>query len=133
MGLFPVHRVKSASGSVDPIGMATWTLANLSTEGAWLLILGIALWMVLMCLKTLGHGYHTAVRWQNLKVEAHNLRLRHKRDLNEMKRAAVKKEAVKRKIDVAAIESEVQSEMAEPSPTDATDESADTESMAQAA
>ena len=75
-------------------------LANLSPEHAWLIIALIAAWMVLMCLKTLGHGYYSAVCWHNLKVQAHDMRLRHENELKDMRRKTILREARKRDIDV---------------------------------
>lgn len=80
--------------------METLILANVGPEHAWLIIAIIAAWMVLMCLKTLGHGYYTAVCWHNLKVQAHNLRIRHENEIKDMKRSTILKEAKKRNIDV---------------------------------
>lgn len=72
---------------MDMLILATW-----SPEHTCLIIALIAAWMVLMCLKTLGHGYFTAVCWHNLKVQAHDLRIRHENELRDMKHKAVLKE-----------------------------------------
>ena len=66
--------------------MNSLMLASLSGDDALLISAGIAAVMVLMCLKTLGHGYYTAVCWHNLRVEAQRLRIKHDGELEEFER-----------------------------------------------
>ncbi len=49
----------------------------------------IGAWLVLMCLKTIGHGYDAAVQIHNLRVAAQRLRLRYDREVQSMKREAI--------------------------------------------
>jgi hypothetical protein len=51
---------------------------------AWVLIVVIAAWMVLGCLKAIGYGYYNAVLWHNLRIQVHNLRIEQKRRLTEL-------------------------------------------------
>lgn len=66
-----------------------------SAGSAWVLLIAavIAAGLVLLCLRALGHNLFQAVRWHNLKVEAHNLRLRQQRELMALRRQAIVKEA----------------------------------------
>jgi len=50
----------------------------------WWVVLAVAAWLVLMCLKAIGKDIDHAVRWHDLKVEAHGLRLRQQRRLKEL-------------------------------------------------
>ena len=74
------------------------TLAFLTPEHLYLGVTVISLWLVLMCLKTLGHGYYMSVCWHNLKVETHNLRIKHERDLRELRAESMAKAIRKQQI-----------------------------------
>lgn len=74
------------------------TLAYLSPEYKFLGVAVIAAWLVLMCLKTIGHGYFMSVCWHNLKVETHNLRIQHERDLRTLQAESVAKAIRKQQI-----------------------------------
>ncbi len=78
--------------------MEAITLAYLSPEYKFMGVAVISAWMVLMCLKTIGHGYYTSVCWHNLKVETHNLRIQHEKDLRELQAESVAKVARKHQI-----------------------------------
>lgn len=74
------------------------TLAILiSPHNVWIAVAVISIWMVLMCLKIIGNSYYTAVSWHNLKVQAHDLRLDHLRDLKALRADNLSKEARKHK------------------------------------
>ena len=85
--------------------MATITLAYLSPEYRFLGVAVISAWLVLMCLKTIGHGYYMSVCWHNLKVETHNLRIQHERELRELKAESIVKAARKLQIQQNPIKS----------------------------
>lgn len=74
------------------------TLAYLSPEHKFIGVVVISAWLVLMCLKTLGHGYYMSVCWHNLKVETHNLRIQHERELRALKAESVAKAVRKQQI-----------------------------------
>ena len=74
------------------------TLALLAPEYKLMAVAVISTWLVLMCLKTLGHGYYMSVCWHNLKVETHNLRLQHERDLCALEAESVAKAVRKQQI-----------------------------------
>ncbi len=90
--------IKSSFPGVDAGVMEALTLAYLSPEYRFLGVAVISAWLVLMCLKTIGHGYFMSVRWHNLKVETHNLRLRHERELRELQGESVLKTVRKQQI-----------------------------------
>ncbi|MCZ6835594.1 MAG: hypothetical protein O7G85_07455 [Planctomycetota bacterium] len=75
-----------------------------SGGGIWPIVALITLWLVVMCLKTIGHGYSTSVRWHNLKVQAHRLRRQQKHDLGELQQGSARHEANQRGIDVEQLE-----------------------------
>ena len=59
--------IKSSFPGVDAGVMEALTLAYLSAEYRFLGVAVISAWLVLMCLKTIGHGYYMSVCWHNLK------------------------------------------------------------------
>ncbi|MCH7940042.1 MAG: hypothetical protein IID13_09895 [Candidatus Marinimicrobia bacterium] len=74
------------------------TLAFLSPEHKFIGVAVISAWLVLMCLKTLGHGFYLSVCWHNLKVETHNLRIQHERELRALKAESMAKAVRKQQI-----------------------------------
>lgn len=74
------------------------TLAYLSPEHKFMAVAVISAWLVLMCLKTIGHGYYMSVCWHNLKVETHNLRIQHERDLRVLQAESMAKAIRKQQI-----------------------------------
>ncbi len=78
--------------------MEAITLAYLSPEYKFMGVAVISAWLVLMCLKTIGHGYYMSVCWHNLKVETHNLRIQHERELRELQADSVEKVARKHQL-----------------------------------
>ena len=66
--------------------MESLLMANGALSGIWPLVVLIMLWVVLMCLKTIGHGCDRAVSLHNLKVQAHQLRLRQQQELKSIRR-----------------------------------------------
>ena len=90
--------IKSSFTGVDAGVMEAITLAYLSPEYKFLGVAVISAWLVLMCLKTIGHGYYTSVCWHNLKVETLNLRIQHEQELRELQAESVAKAARKRQI-----------------------------------
>jgi hypothetical protein len=59
-------------------------MSSLNADLAWVLIIAIAAWMVLGCLKAIGYGYYNAVLWHNLRIQVHDLRIEQKRRLTEL-------------------------------------------------
>ena len=87
----PLSRLRE--GSIHPL-MGTTTLAILiSPEDVWIAVALISIWMVMMSLKTIGHCYFTAVSWHNLKVEAHDMRTQHLRELKTLRQDNLSKKA----------------------------------------
>lgn len=65
----------------------------------WIAVLFIGAWMVFMCLNALATDIEFAIKWHDLKVEAHNLREKHARRLRDlaMKGRAVRGDAAPHK------------------------------------
>ena len=62
-----------------------FTMAMLLMPGeVWLVVGVIAAWLVLMCLRSLGHELDYATRCHNLKVEVHTLRLQQIKRMRDM-------------------------------------------------
>jgi hypothetical protein len=57
-----------------------------SPENLWLYVAAIAALLVLGCLRAIGCEYDRAVRWHNLRIEVHNLRLEQQRKKRAIER-----------------------------------------------
>jgi hypothetical protein len=81
MRLSPVA-VKSARSRADAVDVSFVLDPTVCTA----LIALIVVWAIFGCLKTIGNQYDQAVRWHNLKVETHRLRLHQQRRLDALLR-----------------------------------------------
>ncbi len=55
-----------------------------SPDNLWIYVAAIAAWLVLGCLRTIGFEYYNVVKWHNLKVEVHKLRLKQEQRLKNL-------------------------------------------------
>lgn len=55
-----------------------------ASELAWGFMLLVALALVVGCLKVIAYEYFNAVRWHNLRIECHRLRIAQKKRLREL-------------------------------------------------
>ena len=55
-------------------------------ENVWIFVALIAGALVIACLRLVGHAYHDAVRWHDLRVRVHRLRAEQQRRLDKLAR-----------------------------------------------